>query len=817
MKPLRLIVSAFGPYAGRTEIDFTLLGEQGLYLITGDTGAGKTMLFDALCYALYGETSGGTREASMLRSQYAAADVPTFVELAFRLRGQEYVVHRNPEYKRPAKRGGGLTMERASAELTFPDERQPVTKMSEVDRAIKELLGLDYKQFTQIAMIAQGQFRKFLDTNTDERSKIFRELFHTEFYQTVQERLKRAAIEKNSECDELRRRTAQSLGGISCADYPELAAKLELWRCNDYAGCAGEALELLAQVVQQDEAKQTENAAAKSVQDEKLRQVDEQLGAFAKLASLQAAVQTQRAQIAGLQAQVQAEGAAKTEREQALEAAEAALREAREAKLELAQQQGEQQKLATQTHALQDLQAMLARYQQEVQELESKRRDYQKHLDEYKQKKATYDALDLAFLQSQAGVLAAQLQENTPCPVCGSCEHPRPAVLAANAPTEQQVKQAQSAMTGAKAYLGDLAGQGRKLGDSCKQQKQLVLEKSAELLSCTDIEALPTQLGAEQQQVCEQEAALQQKLLPLQRLAQQEKQRENNVTRQKAVNADADAKAQQRVTELATLKGQLSAKEEQLAAQQELAQGRDENALLAQRAELKQAVSALEQQGRQLYAAIERNKAIAGEVRQTSEKLRQCEAEQQSLKALSDTMNGKLTGKKHVNLETYIQMHYFDKILRRANLRLLQMTSGQYELCREALDNDDVKTGNSKTGLDLVVHDHYSGRKRSVKTLSGGESFMASLALALGLADEVQSSAGGIQLDAMFVDEGFGSLDDTALQQAIATLQGLSEGRRLVGIISHVHDLINMIDTQIVVTKTNTAQGLGSSVRVQAQ
>lgn len=166
--------------------------------------------------------------------------------------------------------------------------------------------------------------------------------------------------------------------------------------------------------------------------------------------------------------------------------------------------------------------------------------------------------------------------------------------------------------------------------------------------------------------------------------------------------------------------------------------------------------------------------------------------------------------------EEYIQMHYFDKILRRANVRLLQMTSGQYELCREALDNDEVKTGNSKTGLDLVVHDHYSGRRRSVKTLSGGESFMASLALALGLADEVQSSAGGIQLDAMFVDEGFGSLDDSALQQAVATLQGLSEGRRLVGIISHVHDLMDMIDTQLVVTKRTNGAGTGSEVQILA-
>ena len=182
------------------------------------------------------------------------------------------------------------------------------------------------------------------------------------------------------------------------------------------------------------------------------------------------------------------------------------------------------------------------------------------------------------------------------------------------------------------------------------------------------------------------------------------------------------------------------------------------------------------------------------------------------INSLSATLNGTLTGKKRVNLETYVQMHYFDKILQRANVRLLHMSRGQYELCRDKMQDADSKTGNSKTGLDLEVKDYYSGNLRSVKTLSGGESFMASLALALGLADEVQSCAGGIQLDTMFVDEGFGSLDDSSLQQAITTLQGLSEGHRLVGIISHVHDLQEMIDKKILVKKKRGLQGTGSEV-----
>ena len=816
MKPLKLVLSAFGPYAGRTEIDFTRLGEQGLYLITGDTGAGKTIIFDALCYALYGETSGGTREASMLRSQYAAADVPTFVELAFRLRGQEYVVRRNPEYQRPAKRGSGLTLERAAAELRYSDARQPVTKTGEVDRAVKELLGLDYKQFTQIAMIAQGQFRKFLDTNTDERSKIFRELFHTEFYQSLQERLKREALDKYKECEELQRRTAQFLSGISCDAYPEQAAKLALWRQQEFRGCAGEALELVDVVMRLDEAKQAQNAAAKSELDEQQRALNAQLECFSQLVELESAVRSLQVQKERLQQQADSEAEAKAARERQLAALESAWQEAQAAQLAAAQEQGEQQRLAARKRDLQDLQAMLARYNEELAELEAKRAEYRKHMQAYTEKKQKYDALDMAFLQAQAGVLAATLKEHEACPVCGSLQHPRPAVLPQDTPTEQQVKQAQAAMTSAKAYLGDLAGQGRKLNAGCERQLQLTLDKSRELLGCAEPEKLPACLQAEQRQTAEQTQALEARLRPLMLLAQQEAQRAAAVTRQRASNAQADADAQKRVAELAKVEGQLQEKTEQLEQQQRLVADVDEAALRAQGAELAAAQRELEQQDRRLYAALANNKSITANVRQSTESLRRSEEEYQSLKALADTMNGRLVGKKHVNLETYIQMHYFDKILRRANVRLLQMTSGQYELCREALDNDEVKTGNSKTGLDLVVHDHYSGRRRSVKTLSGGESFMASLALALGLADEVQSSAGGIQLDAMFVDEGFGSLDDSALQQAVATLQGLSEGRRLVGIISHVHDLMDMIDTQLVVTKKTNGAGTGSEVQILA-
>lgn len=189
MRPLKLTLSAFGPYAAETVLELAKLGRGGLYLVTGDTGAGKTTLFDAITYALYDHSSGGVREGTMLRCKYADLKTPTFVELEFEVNGQRYTVRRNPEYQRPKNRGEGMTTEKADATLTYSDGRPPVTKAKDVTAAVQEIIGLDYSQFCQIAMIAQGQFTKLLNASTEERSRIFRKLFRTQRYARLQERL----------------------------------------------------------------------------------------------------------------------------------------------------------------------------------------------------------------------------------------------------------------------------------------------------------------------------------------------------------------------------------------------------------------------------------------------------------------------------------------------------------------------------------------------------------------------------------------------------------------------------------------------------
>ena len=1412
MKPKQLIISAFGPYAERTEIDFTKLRSNGLYLITGDTGAGKTTIFDAITFALYGEASGSNREAGMLRSQYAAPTTPTFVEFTFEYRGQEYKITRKPEYQRPKERGTGMTTQKADAELLYPDDRQPVTRYKDVTKAVIDLLGLNYKQFTQIALIAQGDFQKILLADTSERSEIFRQIFHTNIYQELQAQLKAKLSQKNAEYEELSRSISQYMENISLSGVNELTAELIQLKEQKFTGQFARGLELLQLLLQQDyslllqkkeqlnnlalqlqtkdqqlgkarhysalqqqlEEKQqqltqldlqkqsalqayqhAQNAAAVCPQlDEAIRTDTDKEAKFQQLTEYQtqhqqeteylqtknlaqtqlqekiqqlqqkqlltkenlsnlselntekekltnqlnglqqqtaeikkillqldntkqqlqekqrALHQEQQAAIANKQQlqniqqeldelqkqeiiilQLQQQTAAiqswhdnlqQQEQElkklteaitadkksaeiltiaqktvennlQETEINKASLGEPEKLKLtleykysslqnllsdfseaagklaaaqalqtkllseikfsskQLISLQQTQDKLSNQLTAAENAQITLANIAAEKTALQSKlqqlskilqqieerhklqqqllqtQQQYNSAADEYTQKRNNYNSQEKLFLDAQAGLLAASLQEGEQCPVCGSTHHPQLAELPQQVPEKTVLnalktevdachsqminlssqaklqqeklqeetelllegenllfadeiilqKQQQAALRIAELQkrsteLQDAEIAAQKLQDTLpevkeqlesvqtalqklQEQQQTIKEKlalnqaenqqqqillriltSEDLNDLTDIEqyrqtaennlftsavinALQKQLAQrcdnchsqllqaekniqtktlledkvqalklqqeenktklqqlrtriqlnqEQQQKLNSELqitvqqavislhltaatpadiqnSLQQLLkkntLQLKQLQQQQQNRENMqkqaklLTQKTAANEEllhqlqtsasvmyskqqdqilqlssllqqygADKAAEQQVEEAATLyltflqkniallKQQLAdnyskiLQKEQLEKllpqleqaianlnessaaaaieltkltteheqtnrqllnlQQELGSlTREENTrqllvlqvkkealltaekaaaeksqyltsqynnlnsvivnLKAQLAEadnlqqnvleeernlLQQEQAKLEAEQQEIFAAYSANKRILAAVSDKKQQLQETETEYGWLKTLSDTANGTLTGKRKIELETYIQMTYFDRIIRRANLRLMTMSNGQYELKREA----DGSSKRSKAGLELNVIDHYNGSERSVKTLSGGESFEASLALALGLSDEVQSAAGGIQLDTMFIDEGFGSLDGESLTQAVRALNTLSENNRLVGIISHVNDLKEMISKKIVVTKNRLRQGPGSTVSI---
>ena len=933
MRPLRLTLSAFGPYAAEITLDLEKLGRGGLYLITGDTGAGKTTLFDAITYALYDHSSSGIREGSMLRCKYADDKTPTFVELEFEVHGVRYTVRRNPEYQRPKARGEGMTTEKADATLTYPDDRPPVTKAKDVTAAVQEIIGLDYNQFSQIVLIAQGQFTKLLNASTEERSRIFRKLFRTQRYAQLQERLQAEAAALNQQ------RTAQNakldslLGGLQfspedpdaealralCAQtVPETAlALLDALTARqaaalEEAGTALQATEAQLDTVQQQlgaaaqaqrlaqqlTARQAELAAAKPALDAARAEAGRHAGDAAQLDALTAQVTQAQSALAAYDAldtlcrqQTEARDAARLAAAQAhkrrtqldslnaaLAAAETELAALADADTRLLALQNRSAQLTQRGEALAKLEQRLADCQRQAKAAHKAQENYRAAAAAQDEARARRDALERAFLDAQAGLLAEGLTEGAPCPVCGSTHHPARALLPHTAPTQAQVeaarqaaaeadRQAQNASAAAQSALAvaneaktslrrdaetllperfttpegtvpltfalmtnvlaeenaalqtaqtDCKAQCRQTDADCRRKAQLEADRQAKTRQRPALEqsaaeadrsaaAQNASADALEGQIAERRAAL-----PYPRRADAQAALDKLEADRSTLRTGMDT-AQRKLKQAEQTVAAAEAAVEALTAQQTAAQkelpARSAEELTAQQTELTAARETLRSREKQLSAQLLPNRKTAAQYRAAAEARQTLESRWQWVSALAATAGGTLTSKQKIKLEAYIQMNYLDRILRYANTRLMQMTAGQYELERIGAENQ-----RSQSGLDLGVIDHYNGTRRSVKTLSGGESFKASLALALGLSDEVQSSAGGIRLDTLFLDEGFGSLDEESLELAIRVLSGLTEGDRLVGIISHVGALKDRIDRQVVVHKARTG---GSTVELR--
>ena len=909
MRPKKLTISAFGPYSKETVFDFDKFGKGGLYLITGDTGAGKTTIFDAVTYALFGSPSGGNREVSMFRSKYASPDTPTFVNLIFTYRDKEYTISRNPDYERASKRGSGITRQIANAELTLPGGKV-ITKIKDVDNAVKDIIGIDKNQFCQIAMIAQGDFLKLLLAPTKERMEIFRHIFKTELYSNLQDRLKKESSALNNECNSIRRSISQYIEGILCDEDDLLSLQVEKAKNNELTmeDCIALIKNLIdadstAQIkVQEDISKLQEDIDTVKInitngveiekaklelknseaeisnllnkknilsQDLKIKKEDSlKIEEFTKtVATIQAGL-PEYDELGSKQAK-QAENINSINTNNALLIKTNA--EIDNLKIEIEklnneaktlEKSGEQKIILDNKKAnLNDNLLKLNALFQSMNNLKQKNAEYNKVLKDYNEKQALSDAADNEFkeknriyLEAQAGILADTLKDNMPCPVCGSTSHPKKAFKPEDSPTKEaldilQAKAASSlnAANSAREIAGNLKGVLNEktstvvenikelLGDiDMKKAGDIVNEKISGLQR--DIKLIDDKILREGQNISRKQSI--EKLLPQENEKLEKYQNSintltgniNNLTTENKVleerisalkeklvfpsKSQAMAEINNLALKIDEIQKALTVALEKLnkcnenlaSASSKKAQllkgieGKADIDISAQNIKLKELEGAqdlLRQSEKNLHSRISNNKKIHENLKLTSANLITAEKKYTFVKALSDTANGNISGKEKIMLETYIQMHYFDRIIARANARLMIMTDGQYDLLRrkEALN----KQGQS--GLDLDVIDHYNGSERSVKSLSGGESFKASLALALGLSDEIQSSAGGIKLDTMFIDEGFGSLDEDSLAQAMKALSSLADNNRLVGIISHVGELKQKIDKQIIVTK----------------
>lgn len=895
MRPLHLTLSAFGAYAEKTELDLRRLGERGLYLITGDTGAGKTTLFDAIAFALFGTPSGDGRESSMLRSKFAAPETPTEVELIFSNAGKVYTIRRNPEYERPKTRGAGITKETASAELTMPDGRV-ITRRTDVDTNIRAILGVDRAQFCQIAMIAQGEFRKLLLADTKDRREIFRDIFKTNLYTRFQERVKTDFLTLNRERDEARKALEQYAALIRLPENGErppedglpefLAGLLDADRVRD-----GKWEKELADTDRVLEKLTADEAKAK--EDEKNRRALEEAKA-ARNAAEQAvnasccALEKEKARqpefdaltetISELEEELkkhtelcekEAEIAAAQMTADAAAARLSALQEGRKALQDrLSKEREEYHSLAVSAERLVMLRQEkidLSQYLEEIGNYEiilqtlSKRKAaadtalaaYTAARCEEEQLSGKAQELRRRFNDEQAGVLAASLCEGEPCPVCGALTHPHPAQCASDAPDEKTVKDAEQKAKAAQKRVNEASEASgiaksayeitRKTAAEQKEKlfgaKEIVdisSEKKTAAHRCADkereiaqeeknaarYESLGKEIPTEEKRLSAMEAPLieaqkesasaQSSLASLlaaadklragrkyKSAADAEKEKARARTRQKEINeAKESAEKALRTAEqnFSSEKGKVEQLEKLLSAAPPV----DLAVFAEEKERLTEHKKDIQQKRLALNSRITANEGAKNGIDEKTAELRALDVRWTWLKPLADTANGALSGKERISLETYVQMTYFDRILARANAHLMRMSGGKYDLKRR----ESAAKLNTQSGLELDVIDHYNGSERSVKTLSGGETFLASLSLALGLSEEIQSSAGGVQMDTLFVDEGFGSLDEETLRQAMRALRELSEGDRLIGIISHVSELRREIDRQIVVTRS---------------
>ena len=867
MRPLNLIMSAFGPYAGEETIDFEKLGKSGLYLITGDTGAGKTTIFDAITFALYGEASGNNREAAMLRSKYADPDRPTFVTLTFSYAGKQYTVTRKPEYEKAKSRGTGTTKKAAEAELICPDGRS-VTKQREVTAAIQNILGIDRNQFSQIAMIAQGDFLRLLLAETKDRQAIFREIFHTGYYQVFQERLKDDVRELSRECENERRSIRQYISGMKCAAGDLYAEKIRKAQAGELP--TEEVMELLDGLIGKDTERLEQCGDRLSGLDAELGILNANLGRAEELekaeqtlektrAELEKAAEKQKTLDAAFDEAVArqpeadrfaAEAAALETLLPEYDAREKTLLERRNAELQLKAEKKALEKdneaLNTNTRQTEQLQAerktletagaqreALLREKDSVEakgkqiadalktldaadrlkaELRVSQRNYLAAQEKYDAAQQRYDDMNRAFLSEQAGILAQTLRAGEACPVCGATVHPHPAELSEAAPTESQLKQAKMEADRCRRTAEQVSSEaGSLLGQEGTTRKELN-RKAAELWPELPPEQIREAAERERKTLRERYAELSaavtaeekklkrkaelEELIPQTEKEQQRLQESMQRCRERITACETKIRQWDELLQQAEEKLPFPSKEEANRKLTRLkgAQQRIREALTGAEEEEKQELSRL---NADLLLRLNANRTARSGILKQGAELEQLENKLTWLKALSDTANGTVSGKERIMLETYVQTSFFDRMIARANTRFFIMSGGQYELKRR----DVADNLRSQSGLELSVIDHYNSTERSVKTLSGGESFKASLSLALGLSDEIQSSAGGIQLDTMFVDEGFGSLDEESLEQAMKALSGLTESNRLVGIISHVSELKERIDRQIVVKK----------------
>jgi hypothetical protein len=921
MRPIKLILSAFGPYASKIELDLAKLGENGVYLITGDTGAGKTTIFDAITFALFGKPSGDIRDVKTLRSEYAKEEIETYVELVFLYHGEEYHIYRRPEYSYTHVQRNGEIKQRsksADAYLILPNGER-IVKPTEVTKQVEQLLGMKRDQFRQIAMIAQGSFLEILNADTKERGKLFEKVFMTSKYSILMDRLNQMAKEGSTKLNEAKLRLQQIISDIRVPItlQEEYEQMIETFAMDDIQtvydlldkiiASANEETKILQKqkdIIQKQLQKyrKEETEKSKQLQDllslekllkekpakeekvnlltEKLKvdgekyklqiddlkkeqvQIEHELPEYVRLTKLTIKLSEIKKQLSfvtkdleekiSLKKQLDEDIILKQKESQTLSDSEVSLNKY------LIKEEELQKKISAFHHAS----MMKKEYQIAVEDLKKKTMSLQKNTDAKAEIQKQYDDAQVSYFANQAGLLASRLSKGQPCPVCGSLEHPHPASHSDKLVTQEEINQYKKKVEQAeKEYqmASKACADANLKMSSLKNELELVLKSVTEqVIPIEDVQMFidehTVQLKNEQAEISTHIKQLQLqskryqeflKLIP--QLQQKFTAVSSEVSQNEITQAKLSVELEQIQKQVAEITGKLKYSSEQeaknyvsiitkqiLEYQQQIdqltnatKQATDELVYVnAQIDMLKEKVSSsteeislqqsqlkslqieienLQVQQEENLKNIHNAQRYEADAQDTKQKIQSENETYQtklsrysSLKELADVAMGNgRSSKEKITLQEYVQIAYLDRMIHKANERYLSMSNQQYQLVRSAGSKDK----RSHEALDLDVIDYTNGSVRPVSSLSGGESFIASLALALGMSDEIQSQAGGIQIDTMFIDEGFGTLDQDSLNNAIQTLMNLSGENRLVGIISHVKELKERIHKGIIVTK----------------
>lgn len=908
MKPIKLTMQAFGPYSEKVVLDMEKL--DGLYLVCGDTGAGKTMLFDAMTYALYGCASGDVRSDVMFRSKFAHPDDMTYAELEFENKGKRYTVYREVGKDKTKRNGERAFVKSNEAHIVMPDGGV-ISRASEVSRAVCEIIGLDEARFRRTVMIAQGEFRKLLLSDTNERIEVLRQIFGTESFEYFSEKAKALASEKKNNVSVLAGNTDQyasmleidsdkwkksvtdgvryvvrdeltdllnneldrekneiqnltESGNIINAQLKEISARLnkaehdmviekKLGEADKKADECKSTLDAArSNAEKSSEYKQTaanlrETIIRNNTICERLRERD---GIRRGINEILENLKNKNAEKAALEEKLKRLSAEEAETENGI-------KEKRTETAVLPEAVRRQGEIYSEKKNIDSAREKLTDYENIYSQGTLCRKKYDNKKAEYNNTLHEYNAASQSYFDSIAGILAQNLRDGEECPVCGSSVHPKPARLGKNNITRETLDLYEDTLRKKKeeleGYARDLGAFSTKIDEIIKALKSSDLYRDnidatrdavneaadKNKLEANKIDRQIEMLKALNVSISEDEKKLETirvkyencektfnektaEVLRLSSLAEEKKR-----TEEKMSGGLPDISASELEKQNAVLKARAD-KLDKLYAEADEELKKAESAYEAAKSvkeaferqldcntapeyeSLKKEYDECETKSTETMSELirkntvyEKNVSCSLKLREELEKLDEAEKDASLYALIANTANGNVNGKEKITLEAFWQMRLFDRIIRRANLRLLKMSSGRYELARKT----DIGLQKNH-GLDLDIKDHWNGKSRDVKTLSGGESFMASLALSLALSDETEAESGGIHIDSVFVDEGFGSLDSDSLDNALSVLASQADGRS-IGIISHVDALKEKIDKKIVVKKgrtTSTAQ-----------